>query len=235
MPTFFSGSTSTLPTPAWGSSKARRSLPTARRNCFSGADLANRNLAKAYLTASNLASANLTSAGLVDAELSQANLVNAYLGGYWESTPSEDIWHLGADLSGANLGQATLTAANFYSATLTNVDLRHANLFNASFHSANMTGTNLTGAEVRGANFARDALPYPIYDWAGGMTLTQLYSTASYQAGDLNGIGLQLNDLANGILVGQNLANAGLLVCHARRRELLTAPTHEVRIFMPPR
>ena len=54
-PTFFSGSTSTPPTPAWASSPARRWLPTARARMPSpGANLANRNLTKAYLIGADL-------------------------------------------------------------------------------------------------------------------------------------------------------------------------------------
>ena len=51
---------------------------------------------------------------------------------------------------------------------------------------ATLTGANLTGAEVRGANFYR--IP-------GTALRRQLYSTASYQAHDLTGIGLDGNDL----------------------------------------
>ena len=41
-----------------------------------------------------------------------------------------------------------------------------------------------------------------------GITTAQLYSTASYQAHDLTGIGLGGNNLAGVNLAGQNLTNA---------------------------
>ena len=41
-----------------------------------------------------------------------------------------------------------------------------------------------------------------------GITSAQLYSTASYQAHDLTGIGLDSNNLAGVNLAGQNLTNA---------------------------
>ena len=47
--------------------------------------------------------------------------------------------------------------------------------------NATLTGADFTGAEVRGASF------YSTTD--SGFTAAQLYSTASYQAGDLTGIG----------------------------------------------
>ena len=45
---------------------------------------------------------------------------------------------------------------------------------------------------------------------AGGITLAQLYSTASYAAHDLSGIGLVTNDLSGANLSGQNLTGANL-------------------------
>ena len=51
------------------------------------------------------------------------------------------------------------------------------------FHPRQLDNANFAGAEVRGANFYRDS------DGGGthgsGITPTQLYSTASYQAHDL--------------------------------------------------
>ena len=82
-----------------------------------------------------------------------------------------------------NLAGQNLTNANFHYATLTNANFSQANLTNANFDCATLTGANFTGAEVRGANFARR--------YRGtGITAAQLYSTASYQAHDLTGIGL---------------------------------------------
>jgi uncharacterized protein YjbI with pentapeptide repeats len=61
-----------------------------------------------------------------------------------------------------------------------------------------MTGADLTGALVAGA-------------FLGGITREQLYSTASYQAKDLRGIGMTGNDLSGWDLRGQNLSNAYFL------------------------
>jgi uncharacterized protein YjbI with pentapeptide repeats len=68
---------------------------------------------------------------------------------------------------------------------------------------ATLTGANLTGAEVRGVSFHRDS--YVGDD--SGLSAAQLYSTASYQARDLTGIGLS-GDFAGLNLANQNLANA---------------------------
>ena len=59
---------------------------------------------------------------------------------------------------------------------------------------------------MRGAYFNRNVF----YNPNSGITPAQLYSTASYLAHDLSGIGLESNNLSNANLVGQNLTNASL-------------------------
>ena len=95
------------------------------------------------------------------------------------------------DLTGIRLDGNNLAGAN----------LAGQNLTNASFADATLTGANFTGAVVRGANLSRT-------DSGTGITIAQLYSTASYQARDLTGIGLDGNNLAGVDLAGQNLTNA---------------------------
>jgi uncharacterized protein YjbI with pentapeptide repeats len=75
------------------------------------------------------------------------------------------------------------------------------NLTNANFNNARLTGADFSGAEIRGANFDR-------YNPGTGITLAQLYSTASYQAHDLSGISLEVANLAGANFAGQNLTNA---------------------------
>jgi uncharacterized protein YjbI with pentapeptide repeats len=63
-----------------------------------------------------------------------------------------------------------------------------------------MAGANLTGAVVRGAIFGSTT--------SKGFSAGQLYSTASYQAHDLQGIRLLSNDLTGWNFAGQNLTSA---------------------------
>jgi hypothetical protein len=77
------------------------------------------------------------------------------------------------------------------------------NFTNAALYAATLTGADFTGAQVQGANF-------DTYGGGTGLTPAQLYSTASYQAHDLTGIGLARNDLSGGNFAGQNLMNASL-------------------------
>jgi len=96
-----------------------------------------------------------------------------------------------AYLIGANLTNATLT-----SATLTNADLSSSNLTSARLPSAKLSGATLAGADVRKADFSSLT--------AYGFTAAQLYSTASYQAHDLNGMKLWDNDMTGWNFAGFN-------------------------------
>jgi uncharacterized protein YjbI with pentapeptide repeats len=84
----------------------------------------------------------------------------------------------------AYLMGADLTGAIGYYANLTGADLSQANLTNTTFNIAKLTDADFTGAQVRGADFYRSSIG------GTGVTLGQLYATASYQARDLTGIGL---------------------------------------------
>jgi uncharacterized protein YjbI with pentapeptide repeats/formylglycine-generating enzyme required for sulfatase activity len=139
----------------------------------------NINLDMAYLIGANLTNVRVGFTGLANADFSHANLTNANF---------ENL----NNLTGANFRQANLTGARFAYSDLTNADFTQANLRNAGL--GQLTGANFTDAEVRGAGF-------------DGITLAQLYSTASYKAGDLTGIGLNGN-LTGANLAGRNLSNA---------------------------
>ena len=91
----------------------------------------------------------------------------------------------GSDLTQANLTGANLTNADLSSSTLTEANLTGANLTEANLTEADLTEANLTDSVVAGADFSRG--------WDGtvtGISHAQLASTASYQAKDLQGIGL---------------------------------------------
>jgi CubicO group peptidase (beta-lactamase class C family) len=105
----------------------------------------------------------------------------------------------GADLSGRNLTMAYLIGA----------DLSHADLgdywdrITNHRRVATLTDADFTDADVRGAKFTKYK-----YLTGTGITLAQLYATASYQAHDLTGIGLGGNNLTAGNFAGYNLTNA---------------------------
>lgn len=134
--------------------------------------------------------ANLQYRDLNHAYLINADLTLAYMGL--------------ADLSSADLSDASLAVANLESANLSDATLRNAILVNADLDNANLTGADFTGAIVRGASFGR------YYNSSAGISLTQLYSTASYQSQNLTGIGLAQNDLTDADFSNQNMSAATL-------------------------
>jgi uncharacterized protein YjbI with pentapeptide repeats len=167
-----------------------------------GAILSFRNLTMAYLIGADLTNARGRQTRLTDADLSHATLRFTFMAGF--------------NFTGANLSQADLTGAYLGAwldlngiieirSDLTSADLTQANLRNASFLGAILAGADLSGAEVREADFNAFSLNETR---TGGITLPQLYSTASYRARDLSGIRLNSNDLAGANFAGHNLTNA---------------------------
>jgi uncharacterized protein YjbI with pentapeptide repeats/formylglycine-generating enzyme required for sulfatase activity len=148
----------------------------------------NIDLNMAYLIGADLTNVRVGFTNLINADLSQANLTNAFV---------ETV----VNLSGANFRQANLTGASIAYSGLTNADLTQANLTNVQFSYDTLTDAKFTDAEVRGAKFRSDS-------HSSGISLDQLYSTASYKARDLTGLGIDGQSLAGANLAGQTLSNA---------------------------
>ena len=116
-----------------------------------------------------------------------------------------------AYLIGADLRNAYGHITNFTDADLSQANVANADLTNANFYTGTLTKADFTGADVRRADFG---IYYNFHPLTGsqirgtGLTLEQLYSTASYKSLDLSGIRLQFNNLAGGNFAGQNLTNA---------------------------
>jgi uncharacterized protein YjbI with pentapeptide repeats len=138
-----------------------------------------------------------------------------------------------ADLVGRNLNMAYLNHSN-----LTNSDLWYANLTNATLSQANLTAANLWAATLSGADFSgaevRGATFEIVYDldamrFGTGISLNQLYSTASYQNRELSRIKLTSNNLAGANLDGQNLADAWFRYADLRHASLNQANLTDAR------
>ena len=127
------------------------------------------------------------------------DLAQAYLSGF--DLTDADFGH--ANLTDGYLRDSNLTTGNFLSATLTGANLSSTNLTYADFRFAFLIDTDFTNAEIRGAKFFHS----PEY-LSVSLSAGQLYSTASYQAGDLTGIILQDCILRNWSFAGQNLSDS---------------------------
>jgi uncharacterized protein YjbI with pentapeptide repeats len=184
---------------------------------LTSAKLENAILAGANLVAAKLTNAKLHRASLANATFARAAVTGANFGGATSngftqgqlySTASYiakdlqriELW--GNDLrgwafNGQNLTDAlfagsTLTNASFAGAKLTRADLSSVMLANANFRGANLTGADLLYATLANADFTDAIVTAAFLSGATsrGLTKEQLYSTASYKAKNLRGIGL---------------------------------------------
>jgi uncharacterized protein YjbI with pentapeptide repeats len=213
---------------------------------YQAKDLRGIDLGHNDLTGWDLSGQDLTGAELGGATLTNADLAGAVVAGVdfgfttsrgftkemlysTASYQSKDLRGIRiaeeSNLSGWDLSGQDLTGADFYDATLTGAKLTGANLANANLIHARLTNADLTGAIVKGA----------IFNSANNSRLTkeQLYSTASYQAKDLQGIGLGAYysepigyfDLTGWDFSGQDLTNAVLERAVLRNTNLSGADT----------
>jgi uncharacterized protein YjbI with pentapeptide repeats len=183
-------------------------------------DLSGVHLGYLNLTGWNFAGKDMTGAIFGWSTLTGANFNGTQVRGAWLSqttssgftaamlyaTASYQAGDLGAirleynNLSAWNFAQQNLEGAHFDSATCIGADFSDANLTGTVFDASNLTNAVFTNSQIRGASFSH----------ASGFTSGQLYSTASYQEGDLTGISLRYRDLTNWSFQGLNLVDADL-------------------------
>ena len=179
---------------------------------ISAANLAGTNLTRGALTDAHFVGTTLTDAVFTDADVHRARFDKGWqtnAGGRMSLvgtgiTPAQlysTASYRSQDLSGIGLGYNDLVGANF----------ADQNLAHASFYGATLTDADFTGADVKGASFSRSRLFNPGSStlYGTGITFAQLYSTASYKARDLSGIGFEYNHLAGGNFAAQDLNNVG--------------------------
>ena len=111
-----------------------------------------------------------------------------------EVIPGTEGIESGPDLP---LENRVLAYADMWGWNLLRSRLNSSDLTNARLQTATLTDADLTGAVVAGASFGYSNL-----------MKDQLYSTASYEAKNLTGIGLEGNDLSHWSFSGQDLTNA---------------------------
>jgi uncharacterized protein YjbI with pentapeptide repeats len=180
---------------------------------FRGIDLSVTNLA-----ASNLAHAILTNVNLSGADLSNANLAEAVLISADFSAmekEGEDIIHLTADLTRANLREASLQEADLAEctldeATLTDATLQRANLSSASLRAADLSHATLQNADLSSAESIANLEDPPLWvlkEEATNLTDANL-SHAALQGADLSSAVLQNTNLTNAKLTDANLTDA---------------------------
>jgi uncharacterized protein YjbI with pentapeptide repeats len=129
----------------------------------------------------------------ISASLDNRDLTKAYM---------SDLSLSYATFANSNLSQAYLAGSRLGDAILTNANLSQADLSFASFWGAPLTGADLSGAHIRGA-LLYNTTSQPVISNA------QLFSTASYQEGDLRDIQFHFYNLDDIDFAGMNLSRAG--------------------------
>ena len=178
---------------------------------YQGGDLSGIDLGSSELTGWDFSGQDLTGASFKGSKMSETNFSSANL----TDAVFQSAWLVGSDLDSANL-----TRANFSNATLSNVDLSNVVLDYANLSSSTLTNSNLSGADLVFADMRQSALGGASLADANihgailqgttrlGLTASQLYSTASYQDGDLSEVDFGSNDLTGWSFVNQNLTRA---------------------------
>jgi uncharacterized protein YjbI with pentapeptide repeats/outer membrane protein assembly factor BamB len=147
-----------------------------------GFDLTGANFSQSWLEASYFGNSILTQADLSGASLKSASFEGATLAQ--------------ANLSGANLAEAYVGHAN-----LDGADFSGARLMRATFDFSTLGGVNFSSTDLAKADLGG-------YATSRGFTKEQLYSTASYQSGDLRGMRLVGSDLTNWDFTDKDLTGA---------------------------
>ena len=112
----------------------------------------------------------------------------------------------GIHLRGFDLQYAALSGLDFSNADLHGSNLSHADLSDSTFTNAQLSGTRVTGVNFQNARIVGAAFQETT---SRDFTKEQLYSTASYQERNLQGLDLAwFNDLTNWDFSGQDLTRA---------------------------
>ena len=177
-------------------------------------------LAKADLEGAKLSNAVLQEANLADTQLKRADLTEAVLirsDFSAKEKDGEDIKHLTADLTRADLSKATLLEAKLAECTLDKVTLTKATLQGADLSSASLQDANLSYAALQDADLSsaestgnlQDAPLRFLKEEATNLTDANL-SHAALQDADLSKAVLQNANLTDAVLTGANLTDAYL-------------------------
>jgi len=167
-------------------------------------------LAKADLQDAKLSNAVLQGADLAGTQLNRANLAEAVLiSADFSATEKvgQDINHILADLTRADLRKAVLQEADLAHCTLdeanlTNATLQLADLSNASLQHANLSHAALQNADLSSAESTADLQDAPL--WFLKKEATNLTDA------NLSHAALQDADLSNAYLSGADLTDANL-------------------------
>lgn len=121
-------------------------------------------------------------------------------------------WLISDNLKYADFRNIDLQGANFYRSWLDYATFENSNLLGASFKWTRLIGVDFTGAEIRGANFSDIT--------SNSLTEDLIYSTRSYQEGDLRNIDFSYNGFYKWDFSSQNLSGSNFYDSSLRETNL---------------
>lgn len=178
-----------------------RSTASYKEKNLSGVGLGGFDLSYKSFFEFNLSSANLYAATLTNADFKRATLTDANF--------------LAAKIVGADFGFSDLSlsqlcsTASYEEKNLSGVGLIGLDLSGGDFSCINLSSANLYNATLTNADFTDAVIVGANFD-SSGLTLSQLYSTASYKEKNLSDVAFDFLDLSGGDFSGINLTSAGL-------------------------
>src|SRR5262245_17699837 len=149
---------------------------------FIGAQLSNATFSYARLDGADFTNANLTNARLDSATVNGATLTGATING---------VWFVNSGLT----AQQLYSTASYQAHNLRGVAIAEPDLSGWDFSNQDMTGADTGAANLTGVNFTGATIVNMKMSLVRGLTYSQITSTASYQAHDLHGVYLNLQDL----------------------------------------
>jgi uncharacterized protein YjbI with pentapeptide repeats len=196
---------------------------------FEAADLSDAQLSEANLKRANLSKAVLQEANLAGTQLNRADLAEAVLIGadfYAKEKVGEDINHITANLTRANLTKAALQEANLVRCILDKATLTKATLQGADLRSASLQDATLAKAALQHADLSSAEITANL----GGAPLSVLKEMATNLTdANLSHAALQGADLSNAVLQNANLTNADLTDANLTDAYLSDADLSEAR------
>jgi uncharacterized protein YjbI with pentapeptide repeats len=150
------------------------------------------------LTEWNFAGQNLTGGRFTQSQLTNADFAGALVSGTWFS---------GATTLGFTAAQLYSTAS-YQAGNMIDMNLAGNDLTNWNFAGQDLTNVPLQGSSLGGTNFSNAIINGVDFEFSNGFSAEQLYSTASYQQGDLRGVHFANLHLTDWNLAQQDLRNA---------------------------
>lgn len=130
----------------------------------------------------------------------------------------------------SNFDGAILKNGEFYNSEISKSSFKDADLTDITFEKSDLRGADFTNAVLSGATFSESKIDGAIIKGADLSTTTQngftkelLYSTKSYQTGDLSGVWFDYNNISNWDFSGQNLQNASFFASRLTNADMSKA------------